>query len=281
MININNFAKNMVSNKYEAVKSIDGSMSVSVMECYSHLVSLGKITGHSYLRVFGRNADIDANQEEDLWTLGGTYNYAISGETLFASSSSTSDTNKRIILTGLDENLNIITGSCVLNGQNVVQITGNTLPFYRINSIVGDNLLTAFVGQVYVYPTTTVSNGVPNPLTVVRGHIEIGATREFKTAYTIPNGYTFMLHKIVSNTSRSSDISIIFKSRLWDSVNKFQKALNISSINNVGENVYQLDYLSPIVFQQKSELIISINSLTANSKMATTLEGYLIENRYI
>lgn len=157
-------------------------------------VKAGNVMGFSLISPEGKNLTmVGTGSSEDISSAnavtagdGRVINVTLKtteGALLYVSSSSTSDTTQTITVTGLDYNFNEVTDSVKLVGRTKTAI-GTTL-FYRVNSVVLD---AAAAGTVFVYYTSTPTNGVPADKAKVQAEIVIGQTQAFLGAYTVPNG---------------------------------------------------------------------------------------------
>jgi hypothetical protein len=85
-------------------------------------VQRGEIAGAKILWKFGRNSDIDAGQEEDLWEFGGQYSELTQNTTLYMWSSDDSDTVS-IQVTGVDEDFTEVNITQELTGTTPIILT--------------------------------------------------------------------------------------------------------------------------------------------------------------
>jgi len=127
---------------------------------------------------FGRNADVDA--AEDIWSLGGTYTFASSAETLYISSDTGGDT-KNVTVVGLNADGLEVSDTKALNGQSGVALAGTWLRVYR--AYISDTALPT--GDVYVGTEAAPTGGVP-ALANTRAHIAAAVGQTLQAITTVP-----------------------------------------------------------------------------------------------
>ena len=152
-------------------------------------VAKGRIAGVSSIHKFGQNPQIDNTEEWDIWDGGdgADYTFSSSGVIHYISSSNAGDTQTYDVI-GLDENYLEQTISVTAVGQTKTQI-GTGEKFRRIVRIKNTGS-TDNAGVVYVYEDDTVTAGVPDTATKIRGQIQIGNNQTLMAIYTIPAGKT-------------------------------------------------------------------------------------------
>ena len=155
-------------------------------------VGRGNIPGYSFNRKFGQVDSVQASTPADIWEFGVTpgaekYTFSTTDDIDTISGSNAGDTQD-VIIEGLDINGDELIQTATLNGQNKVAIT----PLLRFNRAYNDNA-NDFLGNVYIYVNGTITNGVPNDVTTVRGFILAGKGQTNQSIFTVPNGQTAFL----------------------------------------------------------------------------------------
>jgi len=202
-------------------------------------VARGQIQGHTSVKVFGYNADIDTS-EESVWPDGGLIPHPTVASVLKVSSSSTSDTSagtgaRTVFIAGLDGNYNVVSETVTLNGQTAVNTTNSYLyvnELYVLTVGSGD----ANAGNINV-GTGTVTAGVPATLYDL---IATGYNQRTTAHYCVPAGYTgYMVEGIVSTgqASGSTSITTYLKQHGPDGILRVGA---VATLNN-GSVVYNFD----------------------------------------
>ena len=156
-------------------------------------VGRGNIPGYSFNRKFGQIDSVQASTSADIWEFGitsGAEKYTFSStDDIDTISSSDVDDTQDIIVDGLDVNGDEIIQTATLNGQNKVTLT---TPLWRFNRAYNDNAID-FEGSIYIYVDGTITTGVPNDVTTVRGFILAGKGQTNQSIFTVPNATTALL----------------------------------------------------------------------------------------
>lgn len=151
-------------------------------------VAKGNVTGHSLIRKFGRNEDIDTAATETVWAGGGSYTFPDAAETLDVSSTSTSDDvggtgAESVTIYGLNGSYVEISEVVTMDGTTTVTTSAT---FLRVNRVIvtaagsaGQN-----VGTITAVQTTS-------GITVAS--ISPGLNQTQLGVYTVPNGMTAYL----------------------------------------------------------------------------------------
>jgi hypothetical protein len=117
-------------------------------------ISLGAISGTTYVNKFGRNTNIGTTTE-DVWDGGGAYTFSTTADIDNLVSSSTSDNGLDVEIQGLDTNWNLVTQTITLGSPATtsVALTTSLIRVFRMKNVDG----TAFTGNVQcgVGSTTT------------------------------------------------------------------------------------------------------------------------------
>lgn len=161
---------------------------------------LSFVEGSNVINKFGRNTDVDtATVPEDIW--GGSAVYAGfpttgTAEVLRLVSSSANDSSagsgaRTVMVTGLDENYNVISETITLNGTTPVT---STQSFWRAHTA---NVRTSGgtpSNSAFNAGTITISHNVTTANVFVV--INPGLNQSNCSAYTVPAGYTGFLKRI-------------------------------------------------------------------------------------
>lgn len=137
------------------------------------------------VRKFGINRAVGTSFE-DVWTLGGSYDFPTEAISLQASSDDVDDTGVEIWVEGLDADLFPVTASADLNGQGRVNV-GTTEQFFRVfRAYVAGSVEPE--GNIYVYESGVgITAGVPDTLSDTKAYIEADLNQTEMAIYTIPN----------------------------------------------------------------------------------------------
>ncbi len=150
-------------------------------------VAKDNVAGHSLVRKFGFNPDIDdAATYEDVWSPGGTKTWQTSAQSLEITSSDADD----IITTGsgartvrvytLDSSHDLSTEDVDMNGTGVTALTGTHFECYRAYVLTSGTSLTN-EGDIDIQ----VASGGD-----VLAQIPAGYGQTEQALYIVPNGYT-------------------------------------------------------------------------------------------
>ena len=228
-----------------------------------------------WINKFGYNPDIDTNTTpEDVWSGGGIYTFtADGGADYYISSSNDGDTQTvsiRLLTEDASGNWNQEDMSVTLQGQTKTAITppsgDKPVRFYRGFNTGSTN----FTGNVYIYENDTLTDGVPDTATKVRGVINAGENQTEMAIYTIPSGYKGYLWKgaiSITSTIRSASMQIVRYARLHGGVFRVQGRI---SLDTSGSNWYQREYeggLPPI--PAKTDIKITVVTVSANAMAAS------------
>lgn len=129
--------------------------------------------------------------DEDMWSLGGDYNHVSDVSNLYVSSSDVLDVGNIIHVFGLNENFELQEEFLILNGQTAVVSTKKWWRVHRAH-VDGD---TAFVGNVYVSSTNSLTAGVPS-VNDTFAIIPIGVGQTLMSLCTVPRECTAWLVSI-------------------------------------------------------------------------------------
>lgn len=146
-------------------------------------ISKGEVADNSVVFISGKNNQVDsATVPETVWNVGGLYPWSAwngGGKTLYIVSTSASDIYS-VVLSGLDENYNLLVHVVTMNGTTPVN-TG-LVKFIRLNSAVYVDSGASNVGVV------TIRVGATDGAIV--GQMTAGQAATSMSIYTVPAGYT-------------------------------------------------------------------------------------------
>lgn len=203
----------------------------------------GVLRGSGDVDKFGSNPGLNTSTYEDIWSVGGLYNYESSsagdgtGIEAAISSSSTSDTFE-IAVDGLDEDGNEQIVYTNLQGQTKTVISGTWSRIFRM----WNNGSTASVGTIYAYVSNdTVSSGVPQTASKIKAQIIIGQEQSLICLWTMPrgkHGYIqqlegFLTDNVTSNRGATLELQTRIPGKVFRTKKRF-------SVNAGGSSSIQL-----------------------------------------
>jgi hypothetical protein len=206
---------------YEVIKSFpsDGTM-----------ISLGAVKGMSAVAKFGAAPDFDSGDGEvDVWdgAEDGTswenmvYDFSTTADIDSLSSSDASD-NQDIEIQGLDGNTNLVTQTVTLSGQTRVDLSTDLYRVFRMKNVGTSNL----TGHVFCYVTNSITGGVPDDASKIRGIIHPENNQTEMAIYTVPNGKTAVLKSVdasILGANKSASYIIRLYARSPGGVFRLQK----------------------------------------------------------
>lgn len=192
-----------------------------------------------------------------LWDGGAIeYVYPASAAAVRVWSSSGSDTNVVVNITGLDADYNLQTESVTLTNGTTGVLT--TKLFLRINSIVST---TNGAGNIHCGSSDK---------SVTYAQIPIGTTRSSMTIYTVPNGYTFYLTQVNVYTNQNGNQYTNYRSYTKTPAGVTTPVLQFPLVSG-----YNSVKIVPRPYVGKTDIQWQFNSSGA-SQVGAQIEGYLI-----
>ena len=223
-------------------------------------VARGLITGVTGLSISGFNAAVDSTFRP-LWHYGNRdYAYFPTAQVVRLWSSSASDTNVSVLVSGVDANYLPITETVIVN-DGVGTLT--TKLFLRINTL-SITRLPMNVGLI---------TAGSSDKSIELSHIEIGAGRSQQTTYTVPAGYTFYLTQSQWYTNNTGNLTTLYRS--------YTTTAN-GVINTVLTFPFPTEYNSvkivPRPYPEKTDIQWQASASAGTTKIGGQVEGYLIQN---
>ena len=229
-------------------------------------VARGQIPGHSPVNIFGYQVAVTTAGPYAVWENATAYTFPSVAQKMLVYSSSASDTNCRILITGLDDKWNLITEAVILtNGTTGVQTTQS---FLRVNGVLATD-------AVYTNPVGTIVVGNIGK-TAIYGQINIGVGRAQMSIYSVPADHTFYLYRVDAyiNEAGSGNNYGNYRVSATDNVNgTTYLVLQSPFIAN-----YNAARQIPFGYTQKTDLQWQINVGTSTSPVGIIVEGILIKN---
>jgi hypothetical protein len=239
---------------------------------YDVMVALGKVPGVTGLRKFGRNDDVDG--DEEMWELGTTRVLPTSAGALSAVSSSVADDDTTgtgawtIQVEGLDSNFVEISEVITMNGTGAVASVGTD--WFRVNRAY---VVTAGTGQVNAGNITVSIGGN------AQAFIEANEGQTHQTHYTVPAGKSLVVTGItlVAGTLGNAHMVIESQIRLYraDGNSSWR---SISAIDMTDGQTYSTQNSIPTVLPEKTDIRQKLIFSGTNGEVTGIFHGYLFTN---
>lgn len=228
-------------------------------------VARGQIAGVTPVNIYGYQNNIGSGTWYPVWENAAAYVYPVAATTMLLYSSSASDTNVSVLISGLDASYNQISETKVLTNGTTGVTTANS--YLRINS-VAVNTSVAPVGTIYLSNAgKTETYGQIN----LTGTVSAG--RSQAAIYTVPNGYTFYLTRVtaLSNDASSSKyVDYRVYTRSGTGVTLF-----IQQAPFVG--TYSVMRVTPRPYAAKTDIQWQCIGSAAGFQIAVGVEGILVQ----
>lgn len=227
------------------------------------LVAQGLVPGVAGLSISGYGSSIGTTFQP-AWE-GGTYTFLNTAQQLRVWSSSASDTDISVLVSGLDASYVPQTETVVLtNGTTGVMTTKN---FFRVNNIA----LTRTpqnVGNIYIGTSDKT-----NTLALFDTPIDGSAGRSQMTVYTVPAGYTFYLTQSNWYTNQTGSQTALYRS--W--TRSPQGVVNVV-LTFPMQQQYNSTKVVPRPYPEKTDIQWQVASSSGTSRIGGQIEGYLVAN---
>lgn len=255
----------MTITSYPPVYSNESSLALpSYMQ-----VARGLVTGASVVNIYGYQGALPNSSGATyypVWENTTAYTYPVSATTMLLYSSSASDTNVSVLISGLDASYNQISETLVLTNGTTGVTTVNS--YLRINSI-------QVTGSVNAVGKINISNAGK---TVQYAEITAGNGKSQMMVYTVPNGYTFYLTRSNAYSSLTGNTALNYSNyRVYtqSSTGLVQILLQAPFVTS-----YQTLRVAPRAYTQKTDIQwqISGNPASGTSSVGIGVEGILISN---
>lgn len=160
---------------------------------------------------WGVNPDVDAGQRESIGPLGGVFEHTDRDNPVpyYFSSSDPADTALKMIYWVIGNNTN--GDPQEYRGEQDINGTTKTLLVTPVNLTDVNRAIAKgapLLGDVYIYEDTTVTNGIPDDLSKVRGFIPAGDKQTQQALYRVPK-IDFLGRRVVHARLISWSMSII------------------------------------------------------------------------
>lgn len=229
-------------------------------------VARGQIPGHSLVNIFGYQASVGTGGPYAVWENASAYTFPAAASTMLVYSTSASDVNCRIVISGLDAKFNPISEVVILtNGTTGVSTTRQ---FYRINGVLATD-------AVYSNPVGTIIVGNAAK-TAIYGQINVGVGKSQAAIYTVPANYTFYLMRVDAyvNEPGGGNNYAHYSVSATDNVNGTTYiVLQSPFIGN-----YNARRVIPFPYTEKTDLQWRIQAGTGTTPAGVIIEGILVRS---
>lgn len=230
-------------------------------------ISLGKVPGYAAAFGFGHNEDPDKGVAAAIWDFGKPYTYLPSATTLFASSSSASDTAVTITATGLAGDFEIIQSEVTLTGQTQVAFGTD---FLRVFSVVNTSG-TPLVGDVYIAESDTLTAGVPDTDSKVKSFIPVGKEITKNGFITTPADRSLLVHNIRFGAGKGESGTFQAKVRQEDGVFVIVTEIPVYQL------FFEANITPPFVVPSKADIEFAFIPKNGGIPIGMNFDTYLID----
>lgn len=224
-------------------------------------VARGLVVGATWIHRLGFIPAMPNGTETVIMSGGittGRYTFPAAASYMNVVSTSASDnSNKQILVSGLNANYEPISETIVLNGTANVTTTKEYLRIQRL-STVGAN---SIVGNVTIQNATVLAC------------LRDGDGQSLQSIYTIPKGQTGYLTQISASVPKGGDALFKFYSRPTNS--NFSLVRHIFALNDMS---YQYDFPYPTQLPEKTDVEMTILSSTGSASATATFDILLANN---
>lgn len=239
---------------------------VGTFEPFELQVARGQVSWHYPVNIFGYQAAVGTGGPYAVWENASAYVFPTVAQQMRVYSSSASDVNCRIVITGLDENFDAITEVVILTNGTTGVLTTNS--FYRINSAFATDATYANpVGTVYI---------AKSDKSVTYAQINAGIGRTQMAIYSVPNNHTFFLYRVdaYANEPGGGNNYAQYRVSATDNVNGTTYVVLESPF--LGR--YEARRIIPFPYTQKTDLQWQVKVGTSTSPVGVIIEGILIRD---
>jgi len=223
-------------------------------------VARGKISGVSGLSISGYQPSVP-DSWIPIWEYATAYTYLTSAENLRVWSSSGSDTNVSVLISGLDGNYAPITETVVLTNGTTGVLT--TQQFLRVNSM-----------SLTRTPMNVGNISIGNSgKTIQLCTIEPDSGRSQMSIYTVPAGYTFYLTQANVYTNQTGSQTALYRSYTKTPTGVVNTILRFPFVDQ-----YNSRKIVARPYPEKTDIQWQCQSSQGTSRVGIQIEGFLIAN---
>lgn len=231
-------------------------------------VARGQIAWHYPVNIFGYQP-VMTTALHAVWDVAADYVYPVTAQNMLLYSSSASDVNIAVVVSGLDANFNAISETITLtNGTTGVQTVKQ---YYRIQSIVNADGVPAVgtitlsdVGKTNTYARIALAaSGISNG-------------RSQMSIYTVPAGYTFYLYRVDAYSSQGGSGNNFAYYRVQQYNNITGQRFEVLSAPF--SNNYNAARIIPFPYTEKIDIQWQAAVATGTGPIGVVVEGILIKN---
>lgn len=229
-------------------------------------VARGQIAWHYPVNVFGYQSTVGTGVPLPVWENTTAYTYPVTASTMLVYSSSVSDTNVNVTISGLDASFNQIVESITLtNGTTGVT---TTKAFLRIQTMFVND-------QVYALPVGTLILGNAAK-TVTYAKILPTINKSQMSIYTVPAGYTFYLYRVDAYANEAGSGNNFANYQVQTKNNATGQSFVLLQTPFLGR--YEARRMIPFPYTEKTDIQWQVSVGTSTSPVGVIAEGILIKN---
>lgn len=232
---------------------------ISTSSDYLTEVVKGNIAGADLRVISAGIPSLGALTEETIWDQGGLYTYLTADTTLYASSTSASDTAVTLACFGVNDEYEQIVRTVTLNGQNQVELSGQ---MFRVLEIVVTGS-TAPLGDIYIAESDTLTGGVPDTESKIKSKVILGNNKSKNGFYTVPKDKYAIVVDILYSAPKNRDVCF----------STFSKNFGGLMILNFSADIYQNTEQIAIQAKYDEKTDFEVRGLATNEG---TLASFLV-----
>jgi hypothetical protein len=215
---------------------------------------MGRVPGHSFVRKFGRNGDVDAAGNEDVWDQGGLYTFSSTND--IDQLTAADDTmTQDIEIQGLDDDMLMSTQTVTLTGNTPAVLAKGLKRSFRMKNKGASNL----VGKVYLSTTgAALTAGVPDVASTIRAIINGPANQTLMAIYSVPKGKSGYLidYYLSGNKNATQNSAGTAELRVREKGGVFQTKHTLTF--GPTSAARGKEYISPLPLSEQSDILVHV-----------------------
>lgn len=220
---------------------------------------------------FGENPDVDTLIVEDVWDVGGIYEYQTEASVVSMSSTSAEDNPVGlgvgyVSIQGLDEEWNLTTEVVEMNGTTPVESVNQYIRVFRLRAVAASDENNTAAGDIEVKA---------DALTVAA--MKTGNTSTKMTMLTVPDGYSGFISSVVVSGGPNDDFIIEAKARVQGGMFFSTNDYEISNSSTL------FPTFNPAIgkIEERTDIKFSAVGVTNNSQVRVQYTCVMIKNDFL